>query len=192
MINIKRSKSELWKLSAICYGENFFRSRLLRTATSERINVLERYEKNYTSQNRYNIFTKLAISGLLVVISVLPIMNIFQLFSVHITADNINSLIFSSSAIFSLFFLVTFSCLMTFNLTDCAILFKGEIFDFLRQFSLSENDLKSISLFVFLRMNRIQFIFMIFPLPLFFLFLTSSFGIFLVLLFYCTLNTVFV
>jgi hypothetical protein len=74
---------------------------------------------------------------------------------------------------------------------ESVILFKGEIFEFLRQFSLSKNDLITIATFVFIRNNRLQFIALVIPLPFIALFITSSYWIFIALLLFCILNGAF-
>ncbi|MFX1505660.1 MAG: hypothetical protein ACFFDC_06050 [Promethearchaeota archaeon] len=175
------SRSELWQFSKRIHEEIYFQTQLA-TGISTKVETIEKYEKNMKSQRRLALLSGLFICYILGVISILPAVGIFQLFSVDITSSNFTAVVFTFSLILSIYNAYILFILFMTGLMNYVTFLRGDYFKLLRPLPLSSRDMTQLTFFVFFRMNAIQLTFILFSLPVAGLFLTLSPFVFFILL----------
>ncbi|MFX0124776.1 MAG: hypothetical protein ACFFAE_14190 [Candidatus Hodarchaeota archaeon] len=167
------SFNELWQFSKKIHEEIHFQTQLT-TGISTKVETIEKYEKNMKSQRRLALLGGLFICYILGVVTILPVIGIYRLFSVDITSSNFAAIIFTNSLILSIYNIYIMFILFMASLMNYVTFMRGDYFRLLRPLPLSSSEMTQLTFFVFFRMNAIQLSFILLALPVAGLILTLS------------------
>jgi len=170
----------LWKISKSIHEEIYFRTQL-QTGLSSKVETIEKYQKNLKSQRRMALLSNLFLVYVIGVVTLVPLFTLLHFLSIEKTVSNINQLLFTNSLILGIYNLYIFFILFMGGLTVYVTFMKGEYFKLLYPLTLSPSQLTQITLFVFIRMNMLQVLFILLALPTISLIFTLNPTIFLII-----------
>jgi len=122
--------------------------------------------KNLKSQRRMALLSNLWFVYVIGVVSLLPLITLLYFLSIDKNSANINQLLFTNSLIFAIYNLYIFFILFIGGLTTYVTFMRGDYFKLLYSLTLTPSQLTQISFFVFIRLNIIQIVFIVFALPI--------------------------
>ncbi len=181
----------LWRISKSIHEEIYFKTQL-SAGTSSRMETIEKYQKNLKSRRRLTLLSNFMYVYVIGVVSLVPLFTLLLFLSLEKNPFNINQLLFTNSLIFGIYNLYIFFILFMGGLMTYVTFMKGEYFKLLYPLTLSPSQLTQISLFVFIRMNIIQVIFLLLALPLASLIFTLNPLIFLIVFLNNLVNVFFI
>ncbi len=155
----------LWKISKSIHEEIYFRTQL-QTGLSSKVETIEKYQKNLKSQRRMALLSNLFLVYVIGVVTLVPLFTLLHFLSIDKTVLSINQLLFTNSLILGIYNLYIFFILFMGGLTIYVTFMKGEYFKLLYPLTLSPSQLTQIILFVFIRMNILQVLFILLALPI--------------------------
>ncbi len=155
----------LWKISKSIHEEIYFRTQL-QTGLSSKVETIEKYQKNLKSQRRMALLSNLFLVYVIGVVTLVPLFTLLHFLSIEKTVLSINQLLFTNSLILGIYNLYIFFILFMGGLTIYVTFMKGEYFKLLYPLTLSPSQLTQIILFVFIRMNILQVLFILLALPI--------------------------
>ncbi len=185
------SSRDLWYFSKKIQEEIYFQTQL-RTGTSSTIETIEKYQKNLKSQRRIATLSGLAIVYVIGAVSIIPLLSVLQLLFIEKSPSNIHQVLFTGSLVFGVYNLYIFFLLFMGGLMLYVTFMNGKYFQMLQPLPLNSRDLTQLSFYVFIRMNSIQMLFIIFALPVATFLLTLNPLVFLIIFLNNLTNTLFI
>lgn len=167
------NNSQLWNLSGYVQKESFFQSRL-KSIGIQKTKYMERYQKNIIGSRKSSLYTNIFMSLYLLLFAVLPIISLVHLSRTTINPTNIYTELFSNSFIFGIYFLFNIIYYFLIGFLPMMEFLQGKTFRYLRTLPLTSKDIQRITIFTVIRMNGIQILVILFPVPIAILFLTKN------------------